>query len=208
MRRTIALSIATLGLLAGLAVAAPEVSVTYRSGVAVIQLAGDFAGSTYTVFRAATRDPVYRMITDSQVLCIGECIAADYEALPGQTYLYRFDLVAPGGRVESFGPYAVTIPRQTPLAARISPNPGRGPTTISITLAGRPTDPPVQAEVALFDLQGRALRTVHRGPLARGVTVLAWDGRDASGRLLGSGLYFMRVHSAAGDLTTRIVRTR
>lgn len=208
MRRSIALSIATLGLLAGLAVAGPEVSVSYRSGVAVIQLAGDFAGSTYTVYRAAARDPVYRMITDSQVLCIGECVAADYDAMPGQTYLYRFDLIMPGGGAQSFGPYPVTIPREQTVSARIFPNPGSGPATISIALAGRPTDPPVPTEVALYDLQGRALRTLHRGPLARGTTELAWDGRDAGGRLLGSGLYFLRVHSAAGELTQRIVRAR
>ena len=57
MRRAIALSIATLGLLAGLAAAEPQVTVTYRSGVAIIQLTGDFAGSVYTVYRAAAGNP-------------------------------------------------------------------------------------------------------------------------------------------------------
>jgi flagellar hook capping protein FlgD len=208
MRRAIALSIATLGLLAGLAAAEPQVTVTYRSGVPIIQLTGDFAGSVYSVYRAAAADPVYRLITDNQVLCIGECIAADYDAEAGQTYLYRFDVERAGGRSESFGPYPVTIPREQPLSVRISPNPGRGPATIGITLAGRPGDAPVETEVALYDLQGRALRTLHRGPLARGTTPLAWDGRDGSGRTLGSGLYFLRVRSAAGDLTARIARTR
>jgi hypothetical protein len=208
MRRTIALSIATLALLAGLAVAGPEVTVTYRSGVPVIQLAGSFAGSSYTVFRAAAGEPEYRAISDTEILCIGECSVADYEALPGQTYLYRFDLALPGGRYESFGPYAVTIPREQPLSARIAPNPGRGPATISVTLAGRPYDPPVDVEVALFDVQGRALATLHRGPLARGTTAFQWNGRDGDGRALGSGLYFLRLRSAAGSFTARVIRTR
>ena len=208
MRRSIALSIATLGLLAGLAVADPEVTVTYRSGVPVIQLSGSYAGSSYTVYRAAAGDPVYRAITDGQLLCLGDCSTADYDAVPGRTYLYRFDLTLPGGRFASFGPYAVTIARQAPLSARISPNPGRGPATIAVTLAGRAGDPPVEAEVALFDVQGRALRTLHRGPLARGTTAWVWDGRDGDGRVLGSGLYFLRIDSGAGSFTARLVRTR
>jgi flagellar hook capping protein FlgD len=208
MRRAIVLSIATLGLLARLAAAEPRISVTYFSGVPIIQLTGDFTVSSYTVYRAAAAgDPDYRLIFDSRTLCIGQCAAADYEAEPGQTYLYRFDLALPGGSFQSFGPYPVTIRRQVPVSATIWPNPGRGTATISIALGGRPGDPPVETEVALYDLQGRALRTLHRGPLARGTTALTWDGRDGSGRRLGSGLYFLHVRSAAGDLTARIVRT-
>jgi len=208
MRRTIALSIATLALLAGLAVAGPEVTVTYRAGIPVIQLAGSFPGSSYTVFRAAAGEAEYRAISDAEILCIGECSVADYDALPGRTYLYRFDLAMPGGRAESFGPYAITIPREQPLSARIAPNPGRGPATISVTLSGRPGDPPVDVEIALYDVQGRVLRTLHRGPLARGTTPLAWNGRDGDGRVLGSGLYFLRLRSAVGGFTARVVRTR
>jgi hypothetical protein len=208
MRRSIALSIATLGLLAGLAVADPEVTVRYPSGVPVIQLAGSYAGSSYVVYRAAAGDPVYRAITEGDLLCLGECSAADYDALPGQTYFYRFDLTFSGGHSATFGPYAVTIAREPPLTARISPNPGRGPATIAVTLAGRAGDPPLATEVALFDLEGRALRTLHRGPLARGTTAFAWDGRDGRGQPLGSGLYFLRLTSAAGSFTARLVRTR
>ena len=208
MRRSIALSIATLGLLAGLAAADPEVTVTYRAGVPVIQLSGSYGGSSYTVFRAAAGDPVYRPITDGELTCLGECVAADYDAVPGRTYLYRFDLTLPGGRFASFGPYAVTIARDVPLTARISPNPVRGPATIAVTLAGRAGDPAVETAVAIFDVQGRTLRTLHRGPLARGTTPFEWDGRDGQGRMLGSGLYFLRIDSAAGSLAARLVRTR
>lgn len=208
MRRTLALSIATIALLAGLAVAEPTLTVTYRAGVPVIQLLGSLDIRSYTVYRSAPAQPEFLPISGSDILCLGECLVADYDARPGQTYLYRFDLVLAGGARESFGPYPVTIPREQPLTVRVSPNPGRGPATISVTLAGRPGDPPVETEAALFDVRGRALRTLHRGSLARGTTALAWDGADGSGRPLSSGVYFLRVRSAAGLFTTRIVRTR
>ena len=208
MPRSIALSIATLALFAGLAVAEPEVTLTYRSGVPVIQLAGSYAGSSYTVYRASAGEPQFSAITDGNLLCLGECSVADYDAQPGQTYQYRFDFSLPGGGYESYGPYSVTIPRERAMSARVFPNPGRGPATISVTLAGRPGDPPVEIEAALFDIEGRALRTLHRGPLRRGTTALEWDGRDAKGRPLGSGLYFLRIRSAVGNITTPIARTR
>jgi flagellar hook capping protein FlgD len=208
MRRTIALSIATLALLAGLAVADPEISVTYQRGAAVIQLAGNYAGSSYSVYRSDIGNPNYRLIYDSNWLCLGDCVVADYEAAPGATYLYRFDLYTPSGPAASFGPYEVKIPRQAPVSAAIFPNPGSGPATIAVTLGGRPSDPPLPTEVALYDLEGRVVRTLHRGPLSRGYSALVWDGRDASGLTLGSGLYFLRVRSAAGDVTARVVRAR
>ena len=208
MRRTLTLAVATIALLAGLAVAEPAVTVTYRAGVPVIQLNGSFAGSSYTIYRAAPAEPEFLPISSIDVLCLGECLVADYEARPGATYLYRFDLVRAGGVRESLGPYAVTIPREAPLTVRVSPNPGRGPTTISVTLAGRPGDPPVETEVGLFDVRGRALRTLHRGPLPRETRALVWDGLDGSGRPLASGIYFLRVRSQAGHSITRIVRAR
>ncbi len=209
MRRSFSLSIVALALLASLAVAEPEVIVTYRSGVPLIQLAGSYSGSSYTIYRAAAGDPEFRAIASSGALCAGDCFVLDYDARPGATYFYRFDLVIQGG-FASYGPYAVTISREQAraLSAVVSPNPGGGAARVSITVAGPPDGAPVAVEAALFDLQGRALRTLHRGALPRGSTTLEWDGRDGQGRVIGPGLYFLRLRSATGLFTTRVIRTR
>jgi hypothetical protein len=209
MRRSFSLSIVALALLASLAAAEPEVVVGYRAGVPVIQLTGSYRGGTYTVYRASAPDPVFQAITDGDVLCTGDCLAIDYDARAGQTYLYRFDVTLQG-RFTSYGPFAVTIPRDEarPLAATIQPNPSRGSARVTISLAGRPGDAPVAVEATVHDLAGRAVRVLHRGQLPRGSTTLEWDGRDDSGRPLGSGLYFLRVRSGTGFFTTPIVRTR
>jgi len=209
MRRSLSLSIVALVLIASLAVAGPELIVTYRAGVPVVQLAGSYPGSSYTVYRAAAAGAEFRPITGSDVLCTGECLLLDYDARPGQTYFYRFDLWTQG-RFESFGPFAVTISRELarPMSAVVSPNPGQGPARVLLTVPGAPGDPPVAIEAALFDLEGRALRTLHRGMLARGNTTLEWDGRDGRGRMIGPGLYFLRLRSASGQFSTPVLRTR
>ena len=67
---------------------------------------------------------------------------------------------------------------------------------------------PVAARVRLYDLQGRVLRTLHEGDLARGVTRVAWDGRDAAGRDVGAGLYLLRLETPLGSTVTRVLRVR
>jgi len=48
------------------------------------------------------------------------------------------------------------------------------------------------AEVVLFDLQGRRVRTIASGSYPAGVQDATWDGKDESGRPVASGVYFLR----------------
>jgi len=52
-------------------------------------------------------------------------------------------------------------------------------------------------QVQVFDPAGRLVRTLRAGDVAPGSHVLSWDGRDARGRRLPSGVYFLRMR--AGD---------
>jgi flagellar hook assembly protein FlgD len=44
--------------------------------------------------------------------------------------------------------------------------------------------------------------------LPAGVHERAWDGRDARGRLLRSGVYYVRVETGAGAVSQTVVLTR
>jgi hypothetical protein len=46
-------------------------------------------------------------------------------------------------------------------------------------------------EVALLDLVGRRVRTLHPGAVASGRAIMAWDGRDEAGRDVPGGVYFL-----------------
>jgi beta-fructofuranosidase len=71
-------------------------------------------------------------------------------------------------------------------------------------------DLPVAARVQLdiFDLQGRRVRRLVDDQLPKGATVLAWDGRNASGAPVGRGLYFARMTSGRVARTVKLVVTR
>jgi flagellar hook assembly protein FlgD len=60
----------------------------------------------------------------------------------------------------------------------------------------------------LYDVSGRLVRTLVRGPMAAGVHRATWDGRDDGGRSVGSGVYFVRYDALGGVRTQRILRLR
>ena len=78
------------------------------------------------------------------------------------------------------------------------PNPFNPQTQIPVTLA---RDGLVRLEV--FDAAGRRVRTLHHGELAAGRHVFRWDGRDARGLSVSSGVYLARVEDGNGRATSR-----
>ena len=208
MIRPFGLSIVAVLLAADLSIAEPELRVSYPSGVPRVEISGSYPQSHYTVWRRLPADVQFAPLTDGDVLCLGSCFAFDRGAEPGRSYLYRFDLqLADGSRV-SFGPYPVTISAELARSVRASvwPNPGRGSGRVELFLGGE--GGALEAEAGLYDVQGRAVVTLHRGALARGLTVLAWNGHGDDGRALAGGLYFLRFASPLGATVTRVLRLR
>ena len=211
LRHRLLMVLAGLALSAALALAEPRFVLDYPAGVPVVSITGGYAGSTYTVWRepAAGGEPV--LITDQSVLCMGSCFAEDRSAVPGTSYLYRFDVTMPtatGVTTAIFGPYRATI---SPALARqvgvfVYPNPGAGPTGVQLHVAGAPADAPVKGEAAVYDLTGRRVRTIFGGTLARGLTTVSWDGRDERGEALRPGVYLVRFAARGDAAVARIVR--
>jgi hypothetical protein len=210
-RPALLLVLVMLTLSATLALAEPEFVLRYPGGVPQVSITGDFSGSTYTVWRtpAAGGEPV--RLTDRSILCLGSCFAEDRGAVPGESYHYLFSVTLPadpGAAPLEFGPYLATISPALarPLGVHVYPNPGRGPTGVQLHVAGTAGERPVAAEAAVYDLAGRRLRTLHLGPLARGLTTLSWDGRDERGGALAAGVYLLRLSAEGRSAVARIVR--
>lgn len=95
-------------------------------------------------------------------------------------------------------------PADTPAAslrlAQNSPNPFNPKTTIRFTLpaAGRAT-------LSVFDVAGRQVAVPVDAELGAGDHEVVWDGRDAAGKPLGSGVYFYRLETDAGSATRKML---
>ena len=96
-------------------------------------------------------------------------------------------------------------PSAAGVALSLGPNPSRA--GVAITLAN-PFGREAAARVTVHDLAGRRVATLLDGPAAPGPTTLRWDGRDALGRAVASGLYHARAEIGGIRLSRRIVLAR
>ncbi|HOX25878.1 MAG TPA: FlgD immunoglobulin-like domain containing protein [Candidatus Krumholzibacteria bacterium] len=91
------------------------------------------------------------------------------------------------------------LPRATRLAGAW-PNPFNPQTTIAFELARAD-----HARVAVFDLQGRVVRTLVDEDLPAGRHTAVWQGCDDGGRAVASGVYFVRLQAESGGGMAKVV---
>lgn len=82
----------------------------------------------------------------------------------------------------------------------VSPNPGTT-STVSFTIPAK-----AEVELGIYDLQGRRVAQLFRGVIEAGTHTRQWDGRDASGRSVGAGIYYYRLRVGAKVWTSPGVR--
>ncbi len=74
--------------------------------------------------------------------------------------------------------------------APTQPNPFAASTRIRFSL---PATGPIS--LAVFDVSGRLVRTLHEGPLPAGDHLVAWEGTDDAGHRVANGLYYCRLQA-------------
>jgi len=62
--------------------------------------------------------------------------------------------------------------------------------------------------VDVFDARGRWVTNLQDGPRPAGTTTLVWDGTDATGRAVGSGVYHYRLRTPDREQTRRMLLLR
>ncbi len=97
---------------------------------------------------------------------------------------------------------APVVPSHYYLAANF-PNPFQASTTIKFGL-------PVDGEVTLhiYDVAGRRVATILDGRLKAGSYAETWDGRNATGHVVSSGLYFYRLRSGEFEQVRKMFLVR
>jgi predicted GH43/DUF377 family glycosyl hydrolase len=89
------------------------------------------------------------------------------------------------------------VPTEPRLLAN-TPNPFNPRTTVHFELPAAAT-----IRVDVYDAAGRLVRTLLDGTRSAGRHALAWDGSDASGRGVASGVYFVRLRMDGAVVDTR-----
>ncbi len=122
---------------------------------------------------------------------------------------------ARGGPPDSAEVYFISIPpagaagEESPIPAvtlRViaAPNPFTAETTIAFPLG----PPPAGTRATIADVAGRRIRDLTPELAASPSGRLRWDGRDARGTHVGSGIYLLRIETAGEETTSRLVVVR
>jgi len=87
------------------------------------------------------------------------------------------------------------------------PNPFNPTTTIRFVVPGK-AGSAAHTTVELFDIAGRRITTLVDGVLPSGYRTAAWNGTNAQGTAVSSGIYFVRLTAAGETMTRKITLIR
>jgi len=115
--------------------------------------------------------------------------------------------------------YSDVMTRQTQLCEGGIETAGRaGAVTPPITVNPNPCNPSTvitinvfedsQVDLAIYATDGRLVRTLASERYAPGVHRIPWDGSDAAGKEVSSGIYFAKLGMGAANYTAKIVLVR
>lgn len=94
------------------------------------------------------------------------------------------------------------IPAFVP-ALSVYPNPFNPSCTIRFNLPKQGS-----ANLSIYNVKGQKVRELVCGTLPSGENKLNWDGKDASGQFLSSGLYFAKLDSASGKAVQKLLMVK
>jgi hypothetical protein len=121
---------------------------------------------------------------------------------PAGDLAYRVGIRTAGGEAFVLEVRIATAPPRFALHSNV-PNPFNPTTTIRFELA---TAGP--ARLVVYDVGGRRVRTLVEAGLGAGPHEAIWDGRDAAGHAVASGLYWARLESAGQSAVRRLALVR
>lgn len=156
---------------------------------------------TYVPSRDFPADPAF--LEDSLVVAGFNPLSGELEALPSTldranrsvsaAYTTFFETWLLASRSTVLVPTAAAPAADVPARTRIEgnfPNPFRTTTTLVMTLSEA-----ADVRVSVYDLLGREVVVLSEGSSPPGRHLLAWDGRDSSGRPAASGVYLFSLSS-------------
>lgn len=175
-------------------------------------------GSTYNFNVTATGHPFYiktvsgigtgnqyNVGVTGQGVTNGTCTFAVPIEAPNQLFYHCSLHAAMGGTLNITTPVGVP-PDEVPQIAWLGPA-MPNPSTIGATFRyGLPAE--ARVEFSVFDSRGRSVQLVEKGVLPAGVHFAIWNGRDRTGTLAPSGVYYYRLKIENQVLSGRLIVAR
>ncbi len=201
IRHAAAAAILALSLAAS-PVRASELSARFEHAAVQVSLPGSYL--KFSVYRSSGPSGPWTPLLRDNTDCLAGCGYQDLLVSPGDLYYYRLDALGADRHAGTYGPLAIRVPSDR-MRATPSQNPSRGPLRFDLHVPPSPLGSRA-FQFSVFGPDGRMIYRADAGSLWPGERSFQWDGRDDSGRPLGSGVYFYRFRGEGAGATGRILR--
>ncbi len=160
----------------------------------------------HTISRAATRlafSGIYKVPAQFEVYLIDESRAQTLNLRADSLYhftpaaeLSKFKIIVGKTAAVQEQLNSVALPKEFALGLNY-PNPFNPETTIPVSAPIA-----VNAQLKIYDLLGKEVKTLYDGNLEPGRHLFIWNGKDESGNTRASGVYFYRLRTSNGAVLT------
>jgi hypothetical protein len=165
------------------------------------ELFGREAGEVLRLYRSTRADGGWVEIVDDLPSVHGEFyeyVDTDVEA--GKTYFYLLESALENGEVRELHRGSAVVPARELVLEQNHPNPFNPRTSIRFYL---PERGPIELNV--YDVHGALVRRLALGDFASGAHAVEWDGNDAHGEAVASGVYVYRLVSERRAIAKKMV---
>lgn len=155
---------------------------------------------TLTVLRGtppASPAPVFTTLFGS-----GSGSFVDGDVVGGRVYQYQLVVTTPQGVEYRSSTVTATpnVPTFVNTLAQNAPNPFNPTTSIAYSLKNR-----AEVSISIYDATGIRVRRIEEGVRDAGEHIVEWDGRDDTGNVVGTGVYFYRLEGVPGVAPRKMV---
>ena len=178
----------------------------WRTGSGV-ELAWDVADDGgvrgFNIYRGIQGEVPTHVVNASSLIPPQDRAYRDAGARRGLSYWYVLGVVTEGGSETRSTPIEVAGDDVILELGRTYPNPFNSSTTIPYTI-----EEPGHVDLRIYDVIGRLVQTLVEGDKSPGPHTASWDGRNADGLLVASGVYVVRLESGGRILKRKIALLR
>ena len=154
----------------------------------------------FRIYRKDAETAPFDLINKQRIIPREERSFVDTTIRPGRTYRYLLAVVKADGSEISSSEITATTPLAALELEQSFPNPFNPSTTIRFTLSQD-----AAVHLGIFDVEGRRVVTLVDQRLAAGPHAYQWNGVDAAGKRVSSGVYFYRLQAGRQTLTRKMI---